>query len=767
MQMHKRGDIIANPVTAALVVMLSLLYVQCSPVKYVPEDKTILRQNTIEVTNNTLYDPNTLYPYLKQKPNKGYTLGMNPSLYLYFKKNGKGKGWDKFVDKYSSEPEYFSSELLESSISNLSSHLSYEGFYNSDIDAQVTEKSKYSYVKYLVTLGKRYSIDSVSYHLPAGSIADDFYGLSLNTIIEKGDTLSESNLENVTSLYASELRNNGYYSISKNHFSFIADSLSNNFKTSLEVYLKNFTRNESDKSGIVHKKYYFDSINVILLRNPEIEIAVKGDSAKYNREKYDGINLKYMGKTLLRKSVIAKNMLFREGDLYSDEKASRSYRNFSNLGLFSTVNINLEESDSCKVKSDVYLASSAPQGYKLNLQASTNSDGLISISPAISYFHKNIFRGAEKLTVSAMGDFQFKANEDVRSTEFGTNVSIDFPSFLFLPANWQNELIYPKTTVSLSYNYQNRPEYTRNIISASYGYNWSQKENHFSFMVNPLNVRITKIYNMSEEFYMKLKDPFLLDSYQDHFDLGLTSSFLYTTNPAVNPQTSYFYLRFNNDLSGNVMSLFNNAFDQDIFGKRLIWGSPYSQYYKGEISLVNTIRFGANRKQQFAARFITGVGVGYGNSTTLPFDKRFWIGGAYSLRGWAARTVGPGESQKDTTFKIPNQTGDIKLEMNAEYRFPMFWVFEGAVFADAGNVWEWEKNCFEEEVDIKAFKFNRFYKQIALDWGVGLRFDLKFAILRLDLGFKVFDPASQKWLGPDAWFAHGKNALQFGIGYPF
>jgi outer membrane protein assembly factor BamA len=178
------------------------------------------------------------------------------------------------------------------------------------------------------------------------------------------------------------------------------------------------------------------------------------------------------------------------------------------------------------------------------------------------------------------------------------------------------------------------------------------------------------------------------------------------------------------------------------------------------------LRFGKNNKFALAMRFLAGIGYAYGNSTSVPFEKQFYSGGANGLRGWQARAVGPGLSARDTTFSIPSQTGDMKLEANLEYRFPLFWKLNGAIFADAGNVWTLKGD--NEDAKFK-WNMNDFKASIAGDWGLGLRMDLNFILLRIDAGFKVHDPSRRgdTWLGPDEWLKNNGFAVHFGVGYPF
>lgn len=769
-----------------IFILFALISASCSTTRNIPEGKSRLKSNKVIIENSNTYPASSLQPYIRQKPNSSFIFGWNPFLNIYNWSNGKNNGWDKFVKKIGQAPVIFDSNLVTSSKSNMYNHLVYDGYYNSIIRDSIITKRKKSTVIYKVSLGRQYIIDSVSYTIADTALAKLFYSDTLNAMIHKGEVLSENNLEQESQRVSQRFRNQGYYGFTKNYFFFEADTLRKNGLASLQVTIADYTRNELPNDAQRHKKFAFGSVYITPMKsvssqrlrrmNDSLNLEEFARKIKRDTTFYKGIYIIHNGKPLLRKSVIARMNLIKPGELYREEDVSNTYRRFSNIGVFNSVNMQLEEQDSSNVESSIKLTSSTLQGYKINLDISSNSSGLFGISPTISYYHKNIFRGGELFSLSFMGDFQFKFNSDVRSTEFGVSSSLSIPNFWFFPDRWFKTVMIPRTELSISYNFQERPEYTRNIISASYGYSWNSK-NRFFFNITPIQVNIVKLFNMSEWFYESLKDPFLKNSYQDHFDLGLGADFYYTTNSAPNPTTSYFYLRWQNDLAGNLLSVFNKLLPSNESGARLIWGSPYSQYYRGEVSAVYTWKFGKENKQALATRLLVGAGTGYGNSISLPFEKLFWAGGAYSLRAWQARTVGPGYAQLDTAFTIPNQTGDIRLEGNIEYRFPLFWSFDGAVFMDAGNVWTLKRDYSansEEEADTESynneagtFRFNTFYKHIAFDWGVGLRLNLGFALLRLDCGLKIYDPPSNMWMGPKQWFKKGNYGIQFGVGYPF
>lgn len=302
------------------------------------------------------------------------------------------------------------------------------------------------------------------------------------------------------------------------------------------------------------------------------------------------------------------------------------------------------------------------------------------------------------------------------------------------------------------------------MFSLNYGYSWSGN-GKMVYQIVPLRANVVSVFNMDEEFIQRIKDPYVLNSFKDHFDLGGSASIYYSTDPSTKPEHSWFYLRWQNQYAGNVLSIFNNAMKEKE-GQHTIFGIPYSQFVRSELTLVQTLRFGEDEKLSLAGRLLAGVGVSYGNSRAMPFEQLFYAGGASSMRGWQSRSLGPGSAPLDSAFSINNQAGDMRLEANLEFRFPIVWKFEGGVFIDAGNVWNLSKDSvFQDERGV--FHFNSFLKSTALDWGAGLRLDFGVILVRLDMGMKTYDPVTMRWLGPSEWFRRNGFALNFGIGYPF
>lgn len=718
---------------ATLICLLS-----CSTTRVLQDNEYRLAKNEIEVVNDRHFNTNQLEAYLKQKPNSYFIFGWNPFLNVYNWQNGKGKGWDKFVTKIGVAPVVYDAEQVDNSILNLENRLDYLGYFDSKVESRISVKRKKVNVTYEVTLGKRYPIKQISISLPEeGDFAEEFLKDTSAMTVKVGDYLSESALEEETERSSAYMRNKGFYTFNKNYYFFEADTLTCPDSALLHLTVNEYTRNETAKESEPIRRFYFNKVNITYPKTLKI-----------------------------RDKVLTELNTIIPGAPYSSDIVNQTYSRLASLRVFNSVNIGMTQADSNLVDCSISLSQSKLQGFKVNLEASTNSSGLLGISPQLSYYHKNIFRGGEWLNLSFMGNFQFKFNDSVRSNEFGVSAGLSFPKFFPLPYRYFKGAV-PRTDINLSYNYQDRPEYTRNIISTSYGYN-GKVGNRFFYQAYPLQLNIVRLFNLDSEFYKTLaNDPFLRYAYQDHFDLGSGLTLYYTTNAESIPKESFLYTRFQFDIAGNMLSLFKPLMKRDKDGFATIWNTPYSQFVRSEVTFGKTWIFGRNSGQAIATRLLAGAGYAYGNSSALPFEKHFYGGGANSLRGWQARTVGPGLSPRDNSFVIPNQTGDMKLEANVEYRFNMFWKVAGAVFIDAGNVWTLKDDGTQAGKE-SMLRWETFGESIAANWGVGLRLNFGFMLLRLDLGLKVHDPAREiKWVGPDQWFKRDGYALHFGVGYPF
>lgn len=771
--MHKPEHItlpMSRHVLHMMPLILSLMIAatfSCSTTRIIPEGSSRLKNNKVTVVNDKKYPTSDIYPYIKQKPNSYYIFGWNPFLNIYNWSAGSGSGWDRFVRKLGVEPVIYDSTLVASSIRNITDHLTYQGYYNSIVRDSVTTKNKKTTVNYEVELGDRYILENVEFHIDDMAIDSIVRRNLSHSHAAEGRYLSENMLEKESERLTSIIRENGYFTFNKNFFHFEADTSSGNGTADLHIYIRDYTRNETSEDSRPHSRFRIDNVNIITVPNLS-EFGIYGNTLDRVRmdtvRAAENVNIIFWNKQIMRPKVLANTNKVVPGTVYSEKVIKSTYERFTNLRFFNSVNVQLDRTDSAMVDCTIRLSPSKVQGYKLNFEMSANSTGLLGVSPAISYYNKNLFKGGEWFDLSLMGNFQFKFNDPIRSNEFGATASLSLPKFLFLPDRLFTDNL-PRTEISFSYNFQSRPEYTRNILSASYGYTWNIR-NRFFYRISPIQISIVKLFNLSDAFYESLNNPYLRNSYQDHFDLGLGTMFYYTTDASVNPRKSYFYLRWQNDIAGNLLSLFNNHLENKD-GTKLIWGAPYSQYYRSEVSAVYTWKFGKANKHALAGRILAGAGIAYGNSRVLPFEKLFWAGGANSLRGWQAKTVGPGMSQIDDRFSIPDQTGDMKLEANLEYRFPIAWKFAGGVFIDAGNIWNFKRMDDSEDAALGVIKAETFLKSIAVSYGLGIRLDMDFVLMRLDFGFVGHDPRRQCWVSPKQWFGRDNYCVQFGVGYPF
>ena len=723
------------------VVIAIALVTSCSTTRVLEDGQYRLARNKVEITNDKKFNPKEVEKYIQQKSNTYLFLGWNPFLNVY---NWSGKDTVKlssrFLRKIGVAPVVYQPSQVDASIDNMKRHLEYLGYYNSDVKSDVEVDGRKVNVTYTVTLGNRYKIDKITFSVPEGEFSEDFFADTLNLSVKPGDYLSEYALEQETERSAAWMRRNGWFGFTKNYYAFEADTLERRDTADLLMMIREYTRNQSPENARPFKKYKFGNVDLI------------------------------WDKDLVFNRRVLRNMnTIRPGEPYDEEEVFTTYSRLSALKLFNGVNVEMNPRDSTDiVDCEITLTRSRMQGFKVNLESSINSSGLVGHSPQISYFHKNIFHGGQWLNLGFMGNFQFVYNDhSIRSNEFGVSSSISFPEFLGMPNTLFLGRSIPRTDISASYTYQDRPEYTRNMISTSFGYSGSMVDGKFYYQFYPLQAKVVRLTHLDPDFYNTLAgNPFLRDAYQNHFDMGAGAMIYYTTCADLIPKESYQYFRLQLDASGNIIGLFDNAMKTDQYGNRLIWGIPYSQYVRTELTLGKTIVFGKNNSQALAMRLMGGVGKAYGNSVTMPFEKQFYSGGANSMRAWQARALGPGRSRADSTFVIPSQTGEIKLEANLEYRFPLFWKLCGALFTDVGNVWN--MNAVEGDTDSQ-FNIRNLGESIAANWGLGLRVDLNFLILRIDMGMKLYDPSvgSKGWYGLSDLFSKGSYAFHFGVGYPF
>lgn len=717
----------------ALILFALLILASCSTTRVLGEGEYSLAENKIVVVNDKKFNSSELSSYLKQHPNS-----FSPANYIYNWKNGKNESWDRFCEKLGREPVVYDSMLVKPSLSGIGNHLEYLGYYNSNIESFTRYKKKKAYVTYYVNLGKQYPLSKINYTVKDSTLTAIMASDSANFTIFPGDPLSENSLEKESERLSQVFRNNGYWNFTKNHFFYFADTTTNPSQADLHVVIEDYTRNESKDAARPHIKY-----------------------------KVGNVSIRPQGNLKIRQKFLENLNHIDTGVVYNESEIQRTYNRFSSVPLFNTVNMQLTEIDSASLNCDIQITASKIQSLKATLEGSISASGLWGVSPAITYTHKNLFKGAEVLNVGFKGNFQFVPSTKVNCTEFTVNTSLRLPQFLFLPQRLFDRL--PQTEFSLDFTYLDRPEFKRRTFAAKYGYTWSSIDNRLSYQLYPIHTSIALLHDVDPEFLKQL-DPASWRMLETYVNLGAKFNFYYTTSTQINPKNTYFYFRSNITTSGNLLSgLYSLVYPEIPQYNRTVFGVPFSQFVRAETHTVQTWRFGRDNKMGLALRLVAGAAYPYGNSSIIPLEYVFYVGGASSMRGWQSRTLGPGNTAYNPETYFLFQTGDMRLETNLEFRFPLVWKLNSVLFADFGNIWNLPKDKkYNEENDGTIFSFKNFFRTSGFDWGTGLRLDLGMLLVRVDIGFKTYDPSFEKWIGPRSWFTkRDAFALHFGIGYPF
>jgi outer membrane protein assembly factor BamA len=660
--------------------------------------------------------------------------------------------------------------MMERSRNNIEQFLRTRGYYYAQVeDSVIYNKHKVKAI-YTVRPDTVFRIRSMSYNLGNDTLARAILADSANSLLRAGRPLSSEIMDRERTRLVLLLHNKGFYSFNKNQLVFVADTTMDMRRAAdLVMEWSNYLVSEEDIP--VHRQYkirnvaiYTDYEQPISADSPQ-PLAYQYVPLHYSDEQVGDFGIYHHNNIGLRKSIILESTLIRPGEEYNEAKVTQTYNNFTSLGIYKVVNIQFSEvADSTGyslIDCAIRLTPSSSQGFKLSMDASVSTNALIGLSPSVSYFHRNLWRGAEFFNLSFSGNFQFKLNNKSQmANELTVAPSLGIPRFLFPWLYYSMQAYKPRTEFAVAYSHQFRSDYTRDAVSFAFGYTW-RPSLWLTYQLSPINLNMVYMYNLSKDFYDNLNDPFLLDRYQNHFVLAAGFSLIHTNRRPERQENSY-YLRWNVKTAGNLLTLFNSMLFKD--GDRYkIFGISYAQFAKTDINFSFYHVF--DNTTMMAYRVYGGIGKGYGNSVAMPLEESYFSGGAFSLRGWQARSLGPGSAPMDTLFSIPNQVADVKLEANMEFRFKISGPFEGALFLDVGNIW----SLSPDDKRVGAlFKFDEFYKQLAMNSGLGLRLNFGFIIFRIDWGVRIHDPLPDKgWINPSRWFKDSNSTFCIGIGYPF
>ncbi len=765
-----------------LLLLFPLLLSACNTLRNVPEKEYLLDKVTIE-THDAPSDisDSDLRRYLRQTPNSR-VLGTRFHLWLYnLGKPGKETGINGWFHRIGEAPSIYSGNLTAKGVENLTKYLHTRGFYHCTVkDSVYDTKKRRKGVRYSIHFGKPTLLGAIQVQL-ADSLARQYVMRDWDTWgVKPHDRLDDRTLSSTRAHMERILRDQGYFNFSADYVNYRADTVGHPLYANLEIQVPNPQR--KDLPNTLFRRYVVDSLRVFTRYNP-LQPATANIS-KLKGETSDGLHYYYPMTPGIRYSVLDRMILLRPDSLVRLNLVNRSQQNLMSAGVYQLASFDFKAGKTARdtvmggipqrvypLNADLHLTRFKTQSYQF--EALLTTSGSVGTEGSFTYRHRNLFRGAEQLEVQVRLQVEALRNRKELSfksaIELGTRVSLTYPGFLipFMKNDYLRR-ISPRTRFQVSYNYQRRPDYTRTIASGSTLYTWQQGRS-ISHSFAPAEVNVVKIFAINKRFSQRIAQTYLANSYISQL-VGLASyGFAYASKPTVQHPSNH-TLRWNTEVAGNLLwgarKLVCKEREDGVY---TLFALPFAQYARGDFNYA--YHWVIDRNNTLAFRSYFGIGYPYGNSTALPFEKRFFEGGANGVRAWHARDLGPG-AYNERMLKYPNQTADIKMELNAEYRFKMFWLLEGALFFDAGNIW-----AISDADDRKGAKFNfdTFYRQIASGYGTGLRLNLGFFILRMDLGVKLYDPAdgvdaenpNSHWIPFERAYSERDFVLHFGVGYPF
>lgn len=767
-----------------LACLLVLILYGCSSTRYVPSGEYLLDKVRIVADSGKIVDESDLTSYLRQQPNHKMLWSMKLRLGIYnMSGRDSTKWWNKWVRKLGEPPVVYDSTLTSASVRQLRRALENRGYLDAKVTADTVSKGRKMSVTYHLNPGEPHTINSISYQIPDTAIANIVYADTSLLSLRKGDLLNLNNLDLERDAISRRLRNYGYFNFVKENISFEADTTEGSRDVDLTMIIDtssiepNGVRRPSQATKFLIR-------NVICVTDFELASSEELDRRQYSDSiNYRDMTIYYGQKRYLRPGVIYENNFIRPGEPYSERDVDRTYQAFSRLEILKFINIRFRQAgeigDTGLLDAYILLTPGKSQSMSAELEG-TNSAGDLGIAVGLGYSHRNIGKGSETFSAKLRGAYESISGNlegliHNRYMEYSLDLGLQFPKFKapFLRESFKRR-INASTELHLSMNYQERPEYTRIVSTAGWSYKWSERRRNTRHTFTPIDINYVYLPASTTDFINQIApdNPLLRYSYEDHFIMRMGYSFYHTNKREQLPglrlsQKNIYTIRANGEFAGNLLfalsSIFahRSNFHTDPYK---IFGIHYSQYFKFDSDFGYTRVF--DERQSLATHIGLGVGVPYGNSAVLPFEKRFYGGGANGVRGWAVRTLGPGRFPgNNSSGDFMNKCGDIRFIMSAEYRAKLFWIVELGIFVDAGNIWT-IRNYPNQPGGL--FQFKTFYKELAAAYGVGIRLDFNYFLLRFDLGMKAHNPAE----GAEPWpIIHPRwgrdRAFHFSIGYPF
>ena len=762
-----------------ILLYLALSLSSCSATKFVPDGSYLLDEVKIH-TDNKEIKPSDMRLYVRQNPNSKWFSTIKTQLYVYnWSGRDSTKWFNRFLRKIGDAPVIYNESDAIRSQEEIAKAVQNLGYMGASVKRTTKTKKKKLKLFYEITSGKPYIVRTLKYDISDKKIAEYLRNDSTQSMLREGMLFDVNVLDAERQRITDYLLCNGYYKFNKDYITYTADTARNTHQVDLTLHLLPYKTYVGDTPK-EHFQYKINKINFItdydVLQSSALSSIEINDSLHYN-----GFPIYYKDKLYLRPKVLVDNLRFASGDLYDERNVQKTYTYFGRLSALKYTNIRFFETqngDSTQLNCYVMLTKSKHKSISFELEG-TNSAGDLGAAASVSFQHRNLFRSSETFMVKFRGAYEAISGlqpgyKNHNYTEYGVETSINFPNFLFpfLTSDFKRR-IKATTEFGLQYNYQLRPEFSRTIASASWSYKWMQKQKiqHRIDLLDISYLYLPWISSQFQEDYInKDKDNYILKyNYENRLIVRMGYNYSYNSagGALVNNTitTNSYSIRAGFESAGNILygisKMINMRKNKD--GEYAILGIPYAQYLKGDFDFAKNIIIDHRNSLAFHAGI--GIAVPYGNAKVVPFEKRYFSGGANSVRGWSVRNLGPGSFAGDGNFM--NQSGDIKLDASIEYRTRLFWKFRGAAFIDAGNIWTIREY---ENQPGGVFEFDKFYKQIAVAYGLGLRLDLDFFVLRFDGGMKAINPkykkAKERYPIIHPRFSRD-FAFHFAVGYPF
>lgn len=745
---------------AILILLLVLLIASCSAEKFVADGKYML--DKVEIKSDVKnFDALQFAQLVRQKGNSRWFSFFKIPLGTYALSGRDTTKWiNRTLQKMGEEPVLYDTLEAQRSKENLRVAMNNMGYMNATVDLETKVKGKKLKAIYTLHPGSPYQINSFNYDIQDSVIAS-LLEPSLTSKFDKNHPRQfiVSALDNERKRLTKILNDSGYYRFNKDFIYYTADSTKGSKEVDLTLHLTKY-RTNNDSEPTLHPRYIINKVNILA-----------GNST--------GVNL--------RKGVIAENNLIEPGRYFSSSDLQKTYNNFARLGAVRYTNIDFREINSIEniivgktfnyqqsqkhyLDVDITLSSNKPNTISFQPEG-TNTAGNLGAAAVLSYQNRNLFRGSELLSVELRAAFEaitgLEGYENHDYEEYGIQTSLQFPRFLspFVSRDFRRRS-NAVSEASISWNLQNRPEFHRRVFSAMWKYRWANPTKHFKYGLDVLNLSYVYMPWISSTFKTDYLDDIsnrnaiLRYNYEDLLVMRMGFSVIYNYNDQA--------IRAQFETAGNLLNGVSRIFNlkKNDQGQRMLFNIAYAQYAKFDFDYTKIIRFDENNSLVLHGDF--GIAWPYGNSKVLPFEKRYIAGGPNSVRGWSVRELGPGKFKgSDGRIDFINQTGDLKLDLNLEYRTHLFWKFDGAAFIDAGNIWTLRNY---EEQQGGQFKIGEFYKQLAFAYGLGLRLNFNYFILRFDAGMKAINPVYDDFKEHYAFFNPNFKrdfTFHFAVGLPF